>query len=157
MGCYVAVQANECCSHPLAADSLSLGDPCLVPYDDVYTSATLEACPDAELCMSMACTYFSPPSRVVTRSETGTCVFADECETAGRDCIPAIDYSRCCSCEAVFPLAVVETEPCIARSNETIPIGCADCSAANCSPCPTDSVSPVCTAQGEASILTCTG
>jgi hypothetical protein len=152
----VVVQADDCCSHPVATDSRALGDPCLVPYDDAFKIATLGACPDAERCLAMNCAYFSPPSRVVTRDGTGTCVFTDECDAAANACAIAIDYNECCACAQVLPKAVVETDPCVVTSDEAVPPGCADCAAVNCRACPVDPPVGSCVPRGELALRTCT-
>jgi hypothetical protein len=156
MGCYVGVQADDCCSRPVAADSRALGDPCFVAYEDVSNRAMLESsCPDAAICRTMNCTYEPPPSRVVTRDDTGTCVFTDECDPDTDPCIVAIDYHDCCACPEMLPRALVQDDPCIATSDEPAPTGCIDCSAISCGTCRANPPAVTCETRGEVSLLTC--
>ncbi|MBN2192535.1 MAG: hypothetical protein JW751_06935 [Polyangiaceae bacterium] len=155
MGCYVAVQADACCTPPLAADSLASPDPCLVPYDDLYLNATLEACPDAQSCLWMNCIRVRPSSRVLTRDHAGACVVTDECVHAASDCVVASDRDRCCECPAVLPRVVVETDPCIVVGDEAPRIPCADCSSIRCAGCTGVLPNPACGPQGEFGLATC--
>lgn len=156
MGCYAAVQADACCSPALAADRRAPTDPCLVPFEEAYEPATVSTCPNAEPCGWHSCTYRAPPSRVVTRDETGTCIFADECGPAAIDCVVASDLNRCCSCPEVLPRLLVEADPCIVTGVETPPTGCADCSNVQCGSCSGELPIPACATEVELGLGTCT-
>lgn len=154
MGCFVAVQIDDCCSEPVAADALAPADPCLVPYADRYQEEHREACPAAESCLIRNCTYFEPASRVVIRDETGACVLADECDPAEITCQIATDYNRCCSCPEVLPQALVDADPCVVVGAAPPPGACADCSAVACPPCNTQ-FTPSCGYHGDPPLAHC--
>jgi hypothetical protein len=149
MGCFVGVQLDDCCSAPVAGDSLIAGSPCFVPYRDGYSSDIYESCPAAEECLMLNCVHPRPVSRVVSRDENGKCEFVDECDPSNIDCVVAIDYNVCCSCPAVTPSMVVAVDPCVVESTQPPPSGCADCSAVDCASCNSPAPLPACSRQGD--------
>ncbi len=152
-GCFAGLQLDHCCSAPVAGDSLTGSDPCLVPYGEWFSPDALAACPAAEACLELNCVHPEPASRVVAR-RSSKCEFVDECASDG-DCEVAVDHGRCCSCPEVMPRVVVAEDPCVVGHGQPAPSGCADCSAVDCGACTEELLVPACGHRGDPELGIC--
>jgi len=129
--CVMAKRLDTCCrlAEPhMRADFAR--DECLVPYVATnFDEALLARCQpeDPSGCQGMACGA-APPSRVLTKTGEGACVFADECSSA-QDCVQAVDSRGCCTCSEVMPVALLAQDPCFTVQGSTAmpPAQCAIC------------------------------
>jgi hypothetical protein len=147
--CIVAVRTDTCCSDPFAVFREDmLKDPCIQPYlSTTYSAAcTAKQPPGCEL---VDCAFGLPPTRTAGRGPDGACQFISECASDG-DCTNALDLRGCCGCPAVYPRALVATDPCL---QDLAPGSASNCPSTTCGAvrCAQPACSPqvaICTSAG---------
>lgn len=154
--CVVAQDLTSCCAtYRPASDRDLRADECLVPYPEVVEDlALLQRCAARSpvSCAVVQCELPQPPpSRLAVADGMGGCRYDDECQSDG-DCVRGVYSTDCCTCGGTsLPRALVESDPCIVRTNDGIPAECPRCKiGALCVQCPASVPAPICVVQDPA-------
>jgi hypothetical protein len=144
----VALRLDRCCAQyePMQRSALAANE-CLVEYASAVSRSLAQRCfersPDDCTLVDCAATT-APQSRVAVPTPAGTCRFGDECN--GDDaCALAQDSNRCCACLESVPVALLESNACIARKDVTPPDDCPGCiDPVQCGACPPPPATATC-------------
>jgi hypothetical protein len=146
--CVVAIRVDNCCTTAMPAFAHMVDtDPCLVLWPPPFPIPAQCEAKWPKKCELIDCAMSAPPSRLAEPVPGGGCKFKDECATDA-DCGLARDVRQCCSCTAVFPRELINSQACIhdALINMPPPPGCnaGGCPDLKCKTCAGDAPIPSC-------------